>query len=110
MKTLSHLLLFLKNPLLRLIELISTLSILGQTAAFSQSVSATYGLGDIPTSLGRYDPSCNGSSTILSVPLPMGGPWRVDSISISYLMAAQGDGLGSHQRSIVRCQNTDQTE
>lgn len=110
MKTLSHLLLFLKNPLLRVIELISTLSILGQTAAFSQSVSATYGLGDIPTSLGRYDPSCNGSSTILSVPLPMGGPWRVDSISISYLMAAQGDGLGSHQRSIVRCQNTDQTE
>jgi len=75
-----------------------------------QSISATYSTGDIPTSLGSYDPSCNGPLTTISITLPTGGPWIVTGIDISYNITAGGLGLMSHQRSQIHCQNSNTTE
>jgi hypothetical protein len=75
-----------------------------------QTVSNTYGTGDIPTSFGSFDPACNGPGTLLSITLPAGGPLQVTGIDIAYSMTAQGGGFKSHQQSQVHCQTTHTTE
>ena len=77
---------------------------------FAQSVSATYGTSDIPTSQSSWDPTCNGASSALSLPLPAGGPWVVTGLDVEYNMTAQNGGFKSHQRSYVYCANTDTGE
>jgi hypothetical protein len=76
----------------------------------SQSSSATYTNGDIPTFLGMYSSTCNGPLTKLAVPLPSGGPWTVTGIDIAYAMTAQANGKMVDQRSYIRCQNTSKSE
>lgn len=78
------------------------------------SVSATYTAGDIPTSAGSFDPSCNGNNILLSLVLPAGESYTVTGININYSMTAQvsplGSGLISQQRSQVKCVNTNLLE
>jgi hypothetical protein len=78
--------------------------------AKSQTIADTFDISDIPTNLGAYSQTCNGPLTRLSITLPAGGPWNVNSVSISYTMTAQGGGFKSHQRSYVRCQTTATSE
>lgn len=96
-----------KNQLMKILFLLATLI---PVIITGQSISATYNSGDIPTSLGSYDPSCNGPLTTISITLPAGGPWIVTGIDISYNMTASGLGLMSHQRSQIHCQNSNTTE
>ena len=71
-----------------------------------QSITQTYSLGDIPTSFGDYDATCNGSGTTLSVSLPAGGPWEVTSVDVAYDMTAQNGAYMSEQRSKIEFLNT----
>ena len=75
-----------------------------------QSVSATYGSGDISTNLESYSSTCNGPLTTLTVSLPAGGPYQVTGIDVSYNMTAQAGGFKSHQRSQIHFQFAGTTE
>src|SRR5688500_12859457 len=99
----------MKKPILLIVLRIAVI-LLNHSIAYSQSVSATYTNGDIPTFLGTYSSTCNGPMTKLSVPLPSGGPWSVTGIDIAYNMTAQSNGNIVEQRSYVRCQNTSTSE
>lgn len=78
------------------------------------SISATYSLGDIPTSYSfeaiadfdDYDSSCTGSSTTLSITLPAGEAYQVTGIDIAYTMTPMGSGLEFDQQSYIYCQNS----
>ena len=83
-----------------------SLQLIFVSALMSQSVSATYNAGHIPTSFLNYEPGCNGPNTVLSVALPAGGPWEVTSITVSYTMTAANNGWRREQRSQIYCQNT----
>lgn len=93
---------------IRLISILATLALAFPLTA--QSVSATYGTSDIPTSMTSWDPTCNGASSALSLPLPAGGPWVVTGLDVEYNMTAQNGGFKSHQRSYLYCANTDTGE
>lgn len=78
------------------------LVVLGVVSGFAQStVSATYSLGDIPTSYDSYDASCTGPSTTLDVSLPAGGPWQVTGFDVAYDMTAASGAWMSEQRSQI---------
>ena len=85
---------------MKLFELLLCLFIL-PSLINGQSVTATYGNGDISTNLEVFSPACNGPVTTLTVMLPPGGPYQVTGIDISYNMTAQGGGFKSHQRSQI---------
>lgn len=75
-----------------------------------QSVSATYSAGNISSYYDNSAPyfvdnTCNGSSTVLSVVLPAGGPWEVTGIDITYNIVSQNSAYRSEQRSLLFCQN-----
>ena len=74
------------------------------------SVSATYTAADIPTSFNAFDPGCNGSKIHLQVALPAGESYPVTGINIAYSMTAIGMGQMAHQRSQVKCVNTNLAE
>ena len=89
------------------------LMLMGVTwGGFSQSISQTYTAGDIPTSYGSYDSTCNGSNTSLTVTLPATGAstWEVLSVDVEYDMTAQNVAYMSEQRSQIHFQNTNTTE
>jgi hypothetical protein len=75
-----------------------------------QSITVTYEDGEIPTSLGSFDPACNGPSSAINIELPPGGPWQVTGFDVSYNMTAQAGGFMSHQRSLIHFQNTNTSE
>jgi len=66
---------------------------------FGQSISATYTLGDIPTSYQRHDPLCNGPSNQLVISLDAPGTFTVTGIDASWDFEALEPGLISHQAS-----------
>ena len=72
---------------------------------FSQSVSSTYNLGDIPVNYSSYGETCNGAATPLVVTLPE-GDWLVTSVDVEYDITAGGGGWMSEQRSLLACQET----
>jgi len=74
----------------------------------AQSVTNTYNAGDISTTDGGYDGSCNGPTNPLTVTLPAGGPYYITSVETSYDITAPvaGDCYMSEQRSKIYCQNT----
>lgn len=74
------------------------------------SIQVTYFTGDIPTSFDVYDETCNGPLTTLSVTLPMGDNFEVTNVHVEYQMTALGNGFMEHQRSRMRCVNTDTSE
>ena len=79
--------------------------------AFSQgSVTEMYTTGNIPTSFGAYDPTCNGPLTTVAVTLPPGGPWVVTDVETAYDMLATGGAWMSEQNSQIHCQNSVLTE
>jgi FG-GAP repeat len=79
-------------------------------ATQAQSISATYTAGLIPTSFNTYDNSCNGPSATLSLTLPAGESYTVTSVDVSYTMTGFGSGWKSHQRSMIKLQNTNVEE
>ena len=79
--------------------------------AFSQgSITEVYSTGNISTSFGAYDPTCNGPLTTVTVTLPVGGPWVVTDVETAYNMLATGGAWMSEQQSQLHCQNTLTTE
>ncbi|GLR18809.1 FG-GAP repeat protein [Portibacter lacus] len=74
------------------------------------TITATYNTGDIPTSFDSYDDSCNGPSATLSVTLPPGDNYNVVAVDVEYDMTAIGTGQKSHQRSLIKFQNTNKDE
>lgn len=74
------------------------------------TVSATYTSGHISTSYNAFDSTCNGNNILLQVTLPAGDAYPVTGIDISYNMRALGSGQMAHQRSQVKCVNTNTTE
>ncbi len=75
-----------------------------------QTIIGTYSIGDIPTSRDNYQSTCNGPGTTIGITLPVGGPWQVTGVDITYDMTAQNGGKMSEQRSQVHCENTNTTE
>src|SRR5690554_3243225 len=78
--------------------------------SYSQSVSETYNLGDIPTSHMSFDDTCNGPLTTLTVELPVGGPWEVTGFDVEYDMTAQNGAWMSEQNSLIHFQNNNVEE
>jgi hypothetical protein len=74
------------------------------------TLSATYTIGEIPTSFDTYDESCNGPSATLSITLPAGDNYTVTSVDVAYDMTAKGGGWMSDQRSLIKFQNTNAEE
>ncbi|MBL0357266.1 MAG: hypothetical protein IPP72_10445 [Chitinophagaceae bacterium] len=84
--------------------------LLTYTASAQNSITATYNLGDIPTSSFAFDSTCNGNNIVLQLSLPAGETYAVTGIDISYSMTALGSGKMEDQRSQVKCANTNITE
>ena len=78
------------------------------SVSFSQSASATYSAGDIPTDLTTYSGTCNGPVTPLVVTIPAGA--TVTGIDIAYTFTAINNAYLSEQRSRIHCQETGNTE
>ncbi len=77
----------------------------------AQTVSATYTAGNIPTSFGDYNASCNGPNTTLTITLPGGtGVHWVTGIDIEYEMTASNGSWMSDQASQIHFQNNNVTE
>jgi hypothetical protein len=85
---------------------LSLLLILLPALLSGQSITATYEIGDIPTSAMQYSESCNGPLTTLELELPAGSLWQVTGVNVQYTMTALGFGWKSHQRSMIYCENT----
>jgi hypothetical protein len=59
----------------------------------------------IPANHGSYDGSCNGPSAVITVIMPPGETYAVDSTVITYNFSAVAPGLKSHQRSKLGVQD-----
>src|SRR5690554_1378354 len=86
------------------------LAFFGIFLSYSQTISETYSLGDIPTSHMAYDGACNGPGTTLTIELPAGGPWEVTGFDVEYDMTAQNGAWMAEQRSLIHFQNNNVEE
>ena len=74
------------------------------------SISETFNIGDIPTSLNTFNPGCNGANTAIEITLPAGTSYTVTGIDIQYNMTSLNGGWMSDQRSRVFCENSNAIE
>ena len=93
------------------IILITLLLLLGGlNIVLSQSSTATYTAGNIPTNFNSYSAACNGPLTPLVVTIPAGA--TVTSVDVSYNFTAPvaPNGWMSEQRSQIYCAETGNDE
>ncbi|MDG1333649.1 MAG: T9SS type A sorting domain-containing protein [Crocinitomicaceae bacterium] len=82
--------------------------VLTSVAAFAQTSTSTYSVGNIPANMTSYSATCNGPITPLVVTIPAGA--TVTGIDITYSITAASGAWMSEQRSQIHCQETGLTE